>query len=97
MKYYFEAQDSERCYGKDHFIQEMKDNFITEMEVFPAKMITGEDFAFCTEFDDCMEVRTGDCGRFCEEYKPRNGKNGRCKFSCNCYEPAEKSIVIKLK
>jgi len=97
MKLYFDIHNEERCYPKDHFIQEMKDNFITEMQVHPAKMVTGEDFAFCTEFDDCVEVRTGDCGKFCESYSPRNGKNGRCKFSHNCYEPTDEIITFKIK
>jgi hypothetical protein len=97
MRYYFEDQESERGYAKDHFIEEMKERGITEMKVYPAKMIKGEDFAYCTEYSEPVETGAGDCGRFCEFYKPRNGKNGRCRFSSNCYEALEVPITITIK
>lgn len=102
MKYYFEksavlADDETGAYTKDYFIERMKEEGLTEIEVFPAIMMKGEDFGWCSEFGDAIEVRSGDCGRFCEHYNPRNGKNGRCRHSKNCYEPADKSIIIKLK
>lgn len=34
------------------------------------------------------------CGKECSYYKPRNGKNGRCRFSRNCYEPDYKNPMI---
>jgi hypothetical protein len=41
------------------------------------------------------EVGEG-CGKFCEYYKPRNGKNvRRCRHSANC-EADENPITIKL-
>lgn len=97
MKYYFLNKDSEMCYTKDHFIDLMKDNDLTEIEVYPAKMVKGESYSWCTELQDAIETGRGDCGRSCDDYKPRNGKNGRCRFSKNCYEPDEKPIILKLK
>jgi hypothetical protein len=40
------------------------------------------------------EVGEG-CGNSCKDYKPRNGKNGRCIHSGYCYVPAEE-ILVKL-
>lgn len=97
MKYFFEFPDGEAAFTKEYFIEQMKDNGLTEMQVFPAKMITGESFAWCTKFNDAVETQAGDCGRWCTEYKPRNGKNGRCRFSNNCYEAVEIPITLYLK
>ena len=97
MKYYFRHKDSERCYTKDDLFDLFwSDEDITEMQVYPAKMMIGEPFAFCSEFGESIETRTGDCGKFCDKYSPRNGKNGRCRFSYNCYEPADEPIILKL-
>lgn len=98
MKYYFENDDSERCYSIDYFKKQLNERELSEMTIYPAKMVKGELVAWCTKFDDAIETQRGDCGKFCDLYKPRNGKNGRCKYSYNCYEPIEdKPIVIKLK
>jgi hypothetical protein len=104
MKYYFEksavinGDDEAGAYTRDYFIEKMKEEGLTEIEVYPAVMMKGEDYAWCSEFQDFTEVRSGDCGRFCDKYGPRNGKNGRCKYSKNCYEPDEnKLIIIKFK
>lgn len=67
---------------------------LTEKEVTSAKMITGEDFFYCKEYSEIGTVGEG-CGKECKDYQPRNGKNGRCKKSINCYEQNEK-ILIKL-
>ena len=96
MKYFFETQDSEMCYTKEHFLNEMEDN-LTEMEVYPAKMIVGEPFAWCTELETSIETRKDDCGKWCNDYAPRNGKNGRCKHSSNTYEASEIPVTIKQK
>lgn len=96
MKYYFENIGSERCYTKDYFVELMKEIGIKEMQVYPAKIITGGSLAWCFEADKPIETgRACGCGKECEFYKPRNGKNGRCRFSKNCYEPEEKPILIK--
>ena len=101
MKMYFEKFEfddyPESCYPKSHFIEEMKERGIDQITVYPAKMLKGEEYAWCTEFQDMVEVKQGDCGRFCEKYSPRNGKNGRCRFSANTYEPdTDNPIVLTL-
>jgi hypothetical protein len=93
MKYYFETQDSEKCYTIDYFYEQLSDD-LPEMTIYPAKIMYGSDYFYCQEYGEMGEKGEG-CGRFCDFYKPRNGKNGRCRHSRNPYEPAEKPITIK--
>lgn len=95
MKYYFEKGDSEMCYTKEHFIDLMEERGITEMEVFPAKMVVGEKMFYCSEYGEIGESGES-CGVLCGGYKPRNGKNGRCRHHSNTYEPTDKPIILKL-
>ena len=97
MKYYFENKDSEMCYNKEHFQELMVEYDISEIEVYPAKMLIGELVAWCTKYGDAMETQRGDCGKDCDLYSPRNGKNGRCKYSKNCYEAIDKPVILKRK
>ena len=94
MKYYFENQDSELCYSKKYFMDLMEERGINEIEIFPAKILFGTGYFYCEEIGETGESGEG-CGRFCEFYKPRNGKNGRCRHHSNTYEPHDKSIKLK--
>jgi hypothetical protein len=96
MKYYFEYPDSENCYAEDFFKDEMRENGITEMVLYPAKMVKRESYFYCNEFSEVGEVGES-CGNLCGKYEPRNGKNGRCRHHRNCYEPSETPITIKVK
>lgn len=100
MKYYFEkigkTDYSELCYPRSHYIELMKERDITEIEVYPAKIVYGEDYFWCHAISE-PGMKGESCGKFCPDYKPRNGKNGRCVHHGHCYEPADKSIIIKLK
>lgn len=96
-KYYFcKILDDERCYLKKDLIELAKEIGLCEVAIIPAKIMSGEDFAWCSEYMDVVEVRSGDCGKFCPAYKPRNGKNGRCRHSHNCYEPIGEEIILKI-
>ena len=96
MKYYFEKGDCELCYTKQHFMEVMEERGITEIEVFPAIIEYGTDYFYCQEHGESGMSGEG-CGKFCDFYKPRNGKNGRCRHHSNCYTPADKSVILKLK
>ena len=96
MKYYFKYPDSENCYTKQHFIQEMKDRGITELEVYPAKIMYGLGYFYCQEFGESGESGEG-CGKDCESYKPRNGKNGRCVHHSCCYEASDIIVILRIK
>ncbi|MCK9542633.1 MAG: hypothetical protein M0R03_11460 [Novosphingobium sp.] len=83
-KYYTEKGSEEYCYTLPHFIkklQELDSNIILEeMEVE-----YGNGFFYCSETKEVGESQTGTCGQICSFYQPRNGKNGRCRFSNNTY------------
>ena len=83
-KYYFDGNEEERCYPLDYFIEQLGEG-LDEITVYPAVMVTGEGVYYCSELGEVGEVGEG-CGKDCSKYQPRNGKNGRCRHSANCYE-----------
>jgi len=96
MKFYFREDDDERCYLKKDIIEDMKENGPDTLKLFEAKRVIGDTFFWCTINQEIGEVGQG-CGKQCSQYRPRNGKNGRCKFSGHCYEPTDISITITVK
>lgn len=94
MKKYFENKDSENCYEKDYFDDIMRLNNTTKIEVFEAEIEFKTGYFWCDELLEIGEVGCG-CGKMCEDYKPRNGKNGRCVHSKSPYGLGEK-ITLKL-
>jgi len=95
-KLFFRNEDSERCHERAYFVSDMKDQGLTEMEVYKAKIVPTKDFFWCGAVDEASLKEDGSCGVVCDDYIPRNGKNGRCKYHTHCYEPTEK-VVIKIK
>lgn len=91
MKYYFETEDSEICYTKEHFVEVMKEESLTEIEVIEAKRTKDNEYFWCTYFGEVGEK--GYCGKACKEYTPRNGKSGNCKHNGSLYEKGEKTIL----
>lgn len=95
-KFYFREDDDEVCYLKKQIIEDMKEEGIAELKITRAERMTGEPYFWCTVNQEVGEVGM-DCGKQCSQYKPRNGKNGRCRFSGHCYEPTDKSYTLKIK
>lgn len=92
-KFYF-REDDECCYTVESHLEYMKENCINEMKVFEAERETKSDYFWCKYYGETGEVGEG-CGKMCDEYKPLNGKNGRCYHYGFCYEPTEKFIILK--
>lgn len=79
IKYYFESLDDEYCYTLEKFKNIMREDNLASMVLYEAiKEKCDEGVFFCKYYGEWGE--TGDCGKQCKEYKPCNGKNGRCKF-----------------
>jgi len=95
-KLYFEGEEAEGCYSENYFIDKMKEEGLTEIKVFRAVIEKDTDHFWCAEFQEIGLKSDGNCGRDCEKYSPRNGKNGRCRFSKNCYMHGEE-VTLKLK
>jgi hypothetical protein len=95
MKLYFSELNDGLCETISSIKEEMKEQGIAEMDVFEAKIEYGNGYFYCREFGDIGEVGEG-CGKMCDKYSPRNGKNGRCRFSGHTYEQTEIKRTIKL-
>lgn len=93
-KFYFYNEDDEFTTDLEGVKDMMADDKLKEREVFEAKRMTGEGIFWCKVHYEVGEVGEG-CGKSCDEYKPRNGKSGRCVHSGYCYTPAKK-VLIKL-
>ena len=96
MKYYFENEDAEGCFTKEHFIDEMKHNGLTEMEVMEAvpQKSNETEYMWCNAIGEVGEK--GNCGKMCENYLPRNGKSGICANQGRLFKAGEK-VTLKLK
>jgi hypothetical protein len=95
-KFYFSKLDDERCYTLRDIIEEANNCGLDEIEVSEAKRVTGQGLFYCKQLEDIGE--SGEyCGVWCSNYSPRNGKNGRCRYSGYCYEPTDKKRIIKIK
>lgn len=79
-KLYFKNKNAEICYDFRYFEQYMKENNLSEMEVFEAQPeIVGGGIFFCNKHSFCGDDTSETCGRNnCEDYCPRNKENGVC-------------------
>lgn len=89
-KYFCEAINEDFCYGLSYFIEEMKEQELTELTVALARRDTDKNYFFCSAHEVCIN-KTDDaqCGNECTFYEPRNGKKGCCKNRKPCYEPGD--------
>jgi hypothetical protein len=85
--YFCDEIDEERAYTIDYFIEEMKDQQLTELKVYEAVRETKTEYFYCKSvMEVCSKSPEGEqCGKECCDYKPRNGKSGICKHWGFCY------------
>lgn len=93
-KMYFNEYEPELCYPMDHHIDYMKMQDLQKITLTEAKMDKGSGHFYCKEHNFVGDRSEGTCGKICPQYAPRNGKNGRCKFSYACYTPTDKKSTI---
>lgn len=95
-KLYFSNQDG---YEWANTIKTWKDimriDNIESMELVRAKSDRGNGFFFCREYHEFGESSES-CGKQCDGYSPRNGKNGICKHNGPCFSP-DKSEKVTIK
>ena len=99
MKYYFcPAIDPDllMCFDLETIKVRMREKDISEADVLEARQVIGGVVYWCNVWNDVGYTGTG-CGKICEKYSPRNGKNGRCRHHSNTYEPTDKKKTIKIK
>lgn len=90
---YFELHNEGNCYPLDYFIDRINDGE-EKIELQVAKIVRGGGWYWCLVEGESGEVGDGNCGKNCADYKPRNGKNGRCCHSRNCYEPVGEILIL---
>jgi len=92
-KLYFEDEDSTTPYSESYFLEQMKEDGITEMTVFEAILDKESDYIYCTDSNECYEKC--ECGNQCESYRSNNGEYNSCEFLGIYYEFGEE-ITIKI-
>lgn len=95
-KMYFIKYQEDECYDMPTIKDMMKSDGISQMEVEEAEMSTGTGMFYCSALGEVGETSEGGCGKFCDKYKPRNGKSGRCRSHKNVYSPTGKVITVKI-
>lgn len=91
--YYFTEEEDELCFKEEYFIDIMKSKGLTQMNLILAERQIGSEYFYCSKNQQCGEK--GECGKQCEDYTPRNGKNGCCKHNRNIYEPID-DVILKI-
>jgi len=92
MGFYFENDSAEICYNEDHFIDEMKDNGITLIEIIKAEKVWMDEAFYCKHFGEVSE--RGVCGKGCKSYQPKNKISGCCNHLGQLYEHGKKIILV---
>ena len=96
-KYYFRKdREDEGCYSLSFLRNKMKDEELSELVLYEAKIERNSGYFWCREFQEVGEVGEG-CGKECNKYSPRNGKSGRCRYSANLYEQTNRIKILKNK
>lgn len=95
---YFRNKESETCHSEAYFQELMKENGLTQVEVYKAEAIKNSmdalGYFYCTHFQ-AMGTK-GCCGKICDEYSPRNGKSGCCRHVGRMYWIGE-TVTLHLK
>jgi hypothetical protein len=95
-KFYFKNKDSEICYNKKYFDEYMTEKGLKEMGVFEAIKYKSSDVFWCQ-----VECLPGDdsqdtCGKQCNNYAPRNGKSGCCRYYSKYFYEKGQKIMLKI-
>lgn len=95
---YLLGLEMEYSHLKGEILNAMKENLVNEIRIETAMPDKDTEFFFCTKRSECGEKfdehgnRT--CGKECEDYTPRNGKRGCCKYRTACYSPSGEEYVL---
>jgi TPP-dependent pyruvate/acetoin dehydrogenase alpha subunit len=95
-KLYFDEK-LDFCYTMQQIKDYMHATGIEQMTVTVAEKSHNKADFFCSEFRQFGSKSLGGCGRICEGYQPRNGKNGMCKHQRPTYEPSDETLILMVK
>lgn len=95
-KLYFMYDNEEDLYTLDELKQIMEEESIQEMEIYPAEPYKDDDYFWCKHIGEYGDKNELPCSTGCDNYSPRNGKSGCCRYySTTFYGPGDKKIVLK--
>ena len=84
-----EKGEGEGLFLLEFFKKELsKDN--PEITLFEFERDFDCEYMWCKKHKDYVDKDDNECGKYCDKYKPRNGKSGRCKFLDNTFKPTGK-------
>jgi len=87
---YIEDIEYGYSYSKDYILKLMKEQGVNKINLVEGKLDHDHTHFYCIQFDECGDSHDESgkslCGNICEEYVPRNGKSGCCKYKRGCYE-----------
>ncbi len=93
-KYYFKNADDEHCRPLEFHLEIAKDEELNEIELFEAEKEIVEGMFFCKAVEE--QTEEGYCGKKCDEYSPKNGKTGMCKFKQKHFYSPSKKVTFKV-
>jgi hypothetical protein len=94
-KIYFRNIDDENCYQLEYHLQNAKDEGLSEIELFETKKEFVDGMFFCKAVEE--QTEEGFCGKSCDEYSPKNGKSGMCRFKQKHFYTPTKKVTFKVK
>lgn len=94
---YFKKGKEEMCYDLETIRDHMRIDHIKELQVFEAEIDIGTGTFYCSKFGGVGDNSDMGCGKTCDEYAPRNGRSGICRYKRNTYSQTDRLVWIKLK
>ena len=93
---YFIGVNEEFCYSLKTFKEELREDGLDSIELWEMKRDYGGPM-WCKLKQEFSEYTDECCGKInCDNYKPRNHKNGRCNFLENGFiDSGEKFLLTK--
>lgn len=92
----YEIDEEEMAHTKSYLIYEMKELGLHNITVSVAKRYLNTKYFFCKAVNEVCGVGVDHipCGNECDDYEPRNGKSGCCRYRGFCYIPDENERYI---
>lgn len=78
---------------KSYLVSKMKEYGIRSISVSEAIREVDTDYFFCTASEEVGTKKESVCGKLCKDYRPRNKKNGCCKYRRFCYAQGKEMIL----
>jgi hypothetical protein len=94
-KLYFNAEESdpENCYTLEYWRWFLSYEEVKEVKLHPAIPEKIGDVFWCREYEAFYDIEDKPCGKWCDGYKPRNGKSGCCvNLSHISYSPDKSKV-----